>query len=167
MLLQRSEPCALVLVSVTATALMNSPWKQKALILHARAVRRRAQGFDFFRAGARCTHTVSLAERVEIRCSAGQEMASTGTTPACCVRKVMRSDTAWSHSNWIRAFVSRTVRRILRRRFESVNSALSFTDLTTAASTTVRMLVALWCDPVGDWLIARELIAKLHLWKCL
>jgi len=38
---------------------------------------------DFFHAGARCTHTVSLAERVGIRCSAGQEMASTGTTLAC------------------------------------------------------------------------------------
>ena len=51
-------------------------------------------------------------------------MASTGTTLDCCVRKVMCSDTAWSHSNWTRAFASRTVRRILRRRFESVNSAL-------------------------------------------
>lgn len=45
------EPCALVFVSVTATALMNSPWKQKALILHARADRRRAQGCRFFSCG--------------------------------------------------------------------------------------------------------------------
>ena len=73
-----------VLVSVMATALVNSElsWKQKALILHAGADRRRAQGRRFLYS-CRCSlYSHCEKRRAGRRWSTDQGMASTGTTLA-------------------------------------------------------------------------------------